>query len=600
MQSASWRSLCSSFSPSTTITRVSVLHQLFSHVAAKLGQVQLSQVMAASDVLDLVAAMCRQPRLGLELIRSSWASEEGGGGGWEKGVLGRLLAISILSPASAYFAENSSTMLLSDYKAEESNSYSNSSLHFSCLLQSWENLLKAGATNRHQALLWLSSCLKANEGRRGDMVDPTAYSSTAMFINLSRLLLTMSLKMLRAPDMTRALCISPAYFFATEELGDEDRSCCMKGGTGVHMVGFPVGATVVARGDGVTEGEEQHGLISEMFFMAHCALDMGVSQGYKELKKVQSQIKRLLDAEKMLKEHGEAMLSTPQMMPQGQVNVVRLIKDQAQLDRLKNELYKKHACLNTALLDPDLQERLKSFIKLSTRWLIHLCGVSGEDFNKDLQLSKDAPMSLTFVPEFMVENIHHFLLLHDIPPIDRRQQRQDILVYDLQEDILHLLTLLMLTTWVRNPHFKAMFAKSLELLLPEFQGSLLQPMGVQMSEGLFRNLPCKKELIQAIYNVYVDMEVLASEDGEALNFDEKFRYRFPLNAVLFYLMKIDDFREEMTSICESTHSNMGVSQHSTYLKFVNILINDGIKLLDESLAQMKRMREYEQQIASTA
>ena len=76
-------------------------------------------------------------------------------------------------------------MLVSNYKAEESNSYSNSSLHFSCLLQSWENLLKAGATTRHQALLWLSFCIKANEGRRGDMADPAAYGSTAMFINLS-------------------------------------------------------------------------------------------------------------------------------------------------------------------------------------------------------------------------------------------------------------------------------------------------------------------------------------------------------------------------------------------------------------------------------
>merc|ERR1719381_434507 len=184
---------------------------------------------------------------------------------------------------------------------------------------------------------------------------------------------------------------------------------------------------------------------------------------------------------------------------------VRLIKDQAQIDRLKDKLYKKHACLNTALLDPDLQERLRSFIKLSTCWLIQKCGVSREDFGKDLQLAKDAPMALTFIPEFMVENIYHFLLLHDIPPIDRRQQRQDILMYELQEDILHLLTLLMLTTWVRNPHFKAMLAKSLELLLPkmkkeemyeaaallqpEFQGSLLQPMGVQISEGLFKNLP---------------------------------------------------------------------------------------------------------------
>ena len=57
------------FSSSTTIPRVSVLHQLFSDVAAKLFQVQLSQVMAAGDVLDLVVAMCRQPRLSLELIR---------------------------------------------------------------------------------------------------------------------------------------------------------------------------------------------------------------------------------------------------------------------------------------------------------------------------------------------------------------------------------------------------------------------------------------------------------------------------------------------------------------------------------------------------
>ena len=119
------------------------------------------------------------------------------------------------------------------------------------------------------------------------MTDPTAYSSTAMFVNLSRLLLTISLKMLRAPDMARALCISPTYFFATEELGDEDRSCCTKGGTGVHMVGFPVGATVVAQRDGGTEVKEQHGLTSEIFFMAHCALDMGVSQGYKELQKVE-------------------------------------------------------------------------------------------------------------------------------------------------------------------------------------------------------------------------------------------------------------------------------------------------------------------------
>ena len=30
---------------------------------------EMFQVMAASDVLDLVVTMCRQPRLGLELIR---------------------------------------------------------------------------------------------------------------------------------------------------------------------------------------------------------------------------------------------------------------------------------------------------------------------------------------------------------------------------------------------------------------------------------------------------------------------------------------------------------------------------------------------------
>ena len=309
------------------------------------------------------------------------------------------------------------------------------------------------------------------------------------------------------------------------------------------------------------------------------------------------------------------MFTKVHMTPDGPVQVHMLVREKNQLKRIKDNMYMLHACLSTALLNSELQDQLKIFIKLSSLWLIRKCGVQSSHFNTDLlsHLQEETPPELSSIPEFMFENIHHFLLLHDLPPIDRREQRQDILVMDLQADILHLLTVLMLTRWVRNPHLRAKFAKALELLLPkansreevyraaallqpEFQGSLLQPLAVQVSEGLFRNLPCKRELCTAVYNVFVSMEVA----GESLQFDEKFNYRYPLNAVLFYLLKIDDFREEMMVISESTHQAMTESQQPIFLKFINILVNDGIRLLDESLTHLKKIHQCELEMDAPA
>jgi ubiquitin-protein ligase len=115
-----------------------------------------------------------------------------------------------------------------------------------------------------------------------------------------------------------------------------------------------------------------------------------------------------------------------------------------------------------------------------------------------------------------------------------------------------------------------------------------------MSEGLFRDLPCKAALVTAIYSVFVSMEVT----GEALHFDEKFSYRYPLNAVLFHLLRMDEFRTEMLAIARSTHRAMAADQQPIYLKFVNILVNDGIRLLDDSLTQLRTLHQLEQEVAS--
>jgi hypothetical protein len=388
---------------------------------------------------------------------------------WEDGVLGRMLAISVAPPAiradqstSAkrpdYFATNAASMLLTDYTSEADNANMNTDLHFSFVLRAWEGLLRAGPATRHMALSWLGACLTQNEARRYEGAVPGQHCSTGLLVTLSRLLVTLSLRLLHAPDLDRLMEVQTDYFESGPAPAYE---CCRKGGTGGHMPGFPAGATLAPREAGAAGLPSGHGLGSEVFHMAHCALDMGLGQGYKELKVLKTSIRKFSGVEKLVEEGKEAVVTQNQNTPEGVVQVQILVRDKDQWKRLKDDLYQKHACLNTVLLNPQLQDQHKAFIKLTTLWLLRRCGVDAtSDFNSNLlSLPVEPPEAVSFLPEFLYDNVHHFLLLHDQPPVDRREPQQDVLLAELRASVLRLLVVLMITPWVRNPHLRARFAQ---------------------------------------------------------------------------------------------------------------------------------------------
>lgn len=514
-------------------------------------------------------------------------------------------------------------MLITDYKINEENAFSNCELLFGYVFRIWENLLKGGAQCKHAALGWIGQCLQANKGRKSEMAQhggaANLYSATSLFINLEKLLLEFSNRFMKDPLLTKLMSVSPKYFQLKKNKSIADGKCSEKGGQGVHLEGFDSETTIVADSQNEKEADDsEQNIFSDFFFMTHVALDLGMNQAHKELKKIEEEIGKIRECEKMMKASTgkkEVLIDTTMMTENGPIIFRKIVRDEEELKTIKNRIYTQHSCLRTAMMNPQARENMNTFINATTIWLLNHCGMSSEDLKGSsfaFSLPLDAPLSLSYIPEFIFENIYNYLHLENTRPVYGKH-KQKMFSGGIQSNILKLLTIFMQTNWVKNPHLRAKFAKALSLLLPEVSNRedlyrsaallqpsvdspLLQPQAVEEADNLFTNITCKTELVLALLKVYVSLEVA----GESLQFEQKFNYRFPINFVLFYLLKIEEYREIIKEIAEDAHKNMANQQPPIFLRFVNGMINDGTWLLDESLNSMKKIRQVEEEIASSS
>ena len=221
----------------------------------------------------------------------------------------------------------------------------------------------------------------------------------------------------------------------------------------------------------------------------------------------------------------------------------------------------------------------------------------------------DVPQELTLAPEFILENIHHFLKLENFPALYGKYTDR-VFTADFQNNVLQLYIFLMQAHFIKNPHTKAKFAEGISLLLPvqsrenvsrsaallqpSSEVSLLQPQILEETNYLFASISCKKDVIISLLHVYVSFEVA----GEALQYEQKFHYRYPINYVLMYFLTINEYREIISTIAKEAHENMTNQKPPIFLRLVDGILNDGTWLLEESLLKMKGIRQAEEEIAS--
>lgn len=82
--------------------------------------------------------------------------------------------------------------------------------------------------------------------------------------------------------------------------------------------------------------------------------------------------------------------------------------------------------------------------------------------------------------------------------------------------------------------------------------------------------------------------------GQSVQFEMKFNYRRPMYAIMEYLWEIEEQRECFRRLAQHALDHMEDVNPPLFLRFINLLINDAIFLLDESLSNLQQIRQLQQ------
>lgn len=115
-------------------------------------------------------------------------------------------------------------------------------------------------------------------------------------------------------------------------------------------------------------------------------------------------------------------------------------------------------------------------------------------------------------------------------------------------------------------------------------------------EPLFLKPYFVEELFPALMNGFVSIEISdETNNTDVVAFEQKFNYRRPMYVVFKYLCTIKEHQQKLVDLANDAETNIDSVQLPIFLRFINLLVNDAIFLLDEGLSLMSRLRELEKE-----
>lgn len=198
----------------------------------------------------------------------------------------------------------------------------------------------------------------------------------------------------------------------------------------------------------------------------------------------------------------------------------------------------------------------------------------------NLPIQTPAPKCLSSIPEFVLENIVGYLTF--IRHFDSQAIDTDI---DAQNNIFTLILVFMGdVSRARNPHLRARISEGLESFLPKKCNAF----SCSSKAHLFTTHPHRMEIVSNLLSVFVGIEMTGQ-----VQFEQKFNYRRPMYAIMEYIWEIEEQRECFKRLATYALEHMEAVDPPLFLRFVNLLINDAIFLLDESLSNLKQIRQLQ-------
>ncbi|XP_071868811.1 ubiquitination factor E4A [Bombus fervidus] len=443
-------------------------------------------------------------------------------------------------------------------------------------------LLKCSTEVRHLTLQWIGNCLHSNANRgkiwntQNDVsFDSLLCVSDGFMLNLGNVLLRLCQPFCIKQNDSKVPKIDPTYCAA--DVNDQDE--CIN--SNIHLKGMSSETCLIPMSEGGARPvAKTFGFTTECFFLTHRALDLGYRVVLDKLLRANQDLVRI------------------QRIYQDAQNGGRSEVFDIITQRMEGEMTK-YLSLRASLLVPEMLKLLAKFHATTAFWLVQVylndikIGENEENYipkeckEVKFPLPETVPDTLRCIPEFVVENTIRFLyLLRRINPNVFEEQGPSFLTPILTE----IIVLMESQQRLYNPHLRARLAEGLEALLPtndETMSPVTPNLGTFHREQLFITHPYRQYIVPNLLKVFVSIEMT----GQSVQFEQKFNYRRPMYVVMEYLWKLPEHRNNFISLAEEAEANMEAAQPPLFLRFINLLMNDAVFLLDEALSSMAQLKQ---------
>lgn len=333
--------------------------------------------------------------------------------------------------------------------------------------------------------------------------------------------------------------------------------------------------------DPVESEKYEPSFISECFYGTHLAFSYGFRSVYERFSKLTQNINEL-------QQTYNNIMNNSMSVSMGSMDPRDMIRDK--IDQSLSQLLN----LKTVLMEPNRVKMQVHFCLATASYLNHL--VACDSIQEMTEAKESKPITLEalkqrrlsraclrFIPELLVENILDFLIFLFFFNEEAYKEFSSLL-----DPIMTIIIIFMGdSSLVQNPHLRARFAEILEFLMPHPSHQTREIIG---NCSLFTTHPLVEELIPSLVNVFVSIEMT----GEGVQFEQKFSYRRPMYVVLKYLWGHENHRTVLIRLAQDAEQNIDSSRPPLFLRFINLLVNDAIFLLDEALSYMNQLKEFEQ------
>ncbi|XP_013783163.1 ubiquitin conjugation factor E4 A-like isoform X1 [Limulus polyphemus] len=491
-------------------------------------------------------------------------------------LLGAPLAISCLPRMESEqyeFFEHPSRTTQQEHKITEQNIWMPLRSVTTQMHQIFYLLLRSSPEVRHKTMKWIGDCLHANSERSKlwnfhfEEVFGSVQASDGFMLNFGSVLLRLC-KPFSLPDSPKILKVNPTYC-AAEASGDGEAK-----NKNLHLRDLSKETFLVpsSENQAVLVKCDSFNFSTEVFYATHCAIDLGFKVVHERLVKLNQHLAQI-----------QGFYEDARLQGGNSSDAVQRLQEKMERGMMK------FLSLKAALLEPETLSLMLQFHLTTAAWL---CQVGVYENSTELEpltfpLPSSVPEALKCIPEFVIHNVTDCTIF-----IKRFSPTSFEEVGPMLGHLLNLVLVFMGSPErINNPHLRAKLAEILEALMPprdqeRYEGLLVS---CTQREKMFKEFPNIIHLVPTLLHVFISIEMT----GHNVAFEEKFQYRRPMYIVLYYLWKIEVHKEKIKQLAIEAEEKVENADVPLFLRFINLLINDAIFLLDEALSLMAKIKELQ-------